>query len=100
MMPMPGHVITEVDAIRQLTGADAMPAAVGGIGSGAGAVMVAIDGEEAQVEAAWNLISGIRARGEPALVDPVICCEECYIFEHPGLGNRCSPIQTAGCGCA
>ncbi len=101
MMPMPGQVVTEVDAIRQLTGAEAMPVAVGGIGSGAGAVMLAIDGEEARVEAAWNLISGIRAKGEPPLAEPAICCEACYIFEHPGLGNRCSPIQAAaGCGCA
>lgn len=92
MMPMPGRVITEIDAVRMLTGAEAIPVATGGIGSGAGALMMAIDGEDAQIEAAWNLVEGIRKAGEPPLVAPTMSCEECYIFEHPGLGNRCSPL--------
>lgn len=100
MMPMPGQVITEVDAVRQLTGAEALPVSVGGIGSGAGALMLAIDGEESKVEAAWNLISGIRATGEPPLESPAYNCDDCYIFEHPGLGNRCSTLTPAGCECA
>jgi len=100
MMPMPGHVITEVDAIAQLTGAKALPISIGGLGSGAGALMLSIDGEDEQIEAAWKLVSGIRAKGEPPLESPAFNCDDCYIFEHPGLGNRCSALPLPGCDCA
>lgn len=92
MMPMPGTVITEIEAIRQLTGAETTPVATGGIGSGAGAVMLVVDGAEESVDAAWRLVSAIRDKGEPPLADPNIACADCYIAAQPGLGNRCSPI--------
>jgi len=92
MMPMPGTVITEVEALRRLTGAEATPVAAGGIGSGAGAVMLVVDGAAEAVDAAWRLVNDIRAKGEPPLADPAIDCENCYIAAQPGLGNRCSPI--------
>lgn len=93
MMPMPGRVITEVDAIVMLTGAQATPVATGGIGSGAGAIMLVLQGADETVDAAWQLVSAIRAKGEPPLADPAISCGDCYIAQQPGLGNRCSPID-------
>jgi hypothetical protein len=88
MMPMPGMVITEIDAIRQLTGADALPVAVNGIGSGAGAVMLLIEGSDDEVNNAWALIGKIK--GEPPLPDPPSPCEDCYIIKDSSLGTRCS----------
>jgi hypothetical protein len=93
MIPMPGMVITEVDAFRRLTGAEATPVATGGIGSGAGAVMLVLEGADEAVDAAWQLVAAIRAKGEPPIADPAISCADCYIAQQPGLGNRCSPID-------
>lgn len=93
MMPMPGTVITEIDAIRQLTGAEATPVATGGLGSGAGAIMLVIDGADEAVDTAWQLVTAIREKGEPPIAEPTIACDACYIAQQPGLGNRCSPID-------
>lgn len=88
MMPLPGAVVTEIDAIRFLTGADALPVAVNGIGSGAGAVMLLIDGVVDAVDKAWELMGTIK--GEPPLPEPPSPCDDCYILKDPSLGARCS----------
>jgi len=56
MLPLPGEVFTELDAIALLTGAEAMLAGAGGIYGAEGAAWIAVDGTDAQVEAAGELI--------------------------------------------
>ena len=93
MMPMPGLVVTEIDAIRELTGAEALPVAVNGIGSGAGTVMLLVEGSSDQVDRAWELTQGIKKDGEPPLQDPLSPCDNCYILKNPDLGARCATVM-------
>jgi hypothetical protein len=65
MVPLPGEVVTEVTAIRALAGADALPVAMGGIGSGEGAVTLLIEGEDRAVEKTREIVRSIK--GEPKL---------------------------------
>jgi len=93
MMPLPGLVVTEIEAIRRLTGAEALPIAVNGIGSGAGSIALVIDGSSEKVDRAWDLIQGIRAAGEPTLTEPPSPCDDCYLVNNPELGARCATFK-------
>jgi len=93
MMPMPGIVITEVEAILHLTGAEAVPIAVNGIGSGAGAVVLAVNGSAEEVEKAWDLVEGIKRNGERPLAEPLSPCDDCYILQNPSIGVRCGTMR-------
>jgi len=68
MLPLPGLVVTEGDALEILTGVRALPAAMGGIGDGQGTVTLLLLGQKKAVENAWSLIESIK--GEPALELP------------------------------
>ena len=59
LFPLPGAIFTEVDAIKQLTGAEARLIAAGGSYGAEGAAWLGIDGSEAQIEAAAHLIESI-----------------------------------------
>jgi hypothetical protein len=56
MMPLPGEVFTEIDAIRMLTGAEAEIVAAGGADGAEGAVLLALQGSEAQLAKAAELM--------------------------------------------
>lgn len=56
LLPLPGKIFTELDAIKQLTGAEAFMLAAGGIYGAEGSVWIGVKGESKQVEAAGNLI--------------------------------------------
>jgi hypothetical protein len=68
MLPLPGLVVTECDALETLTGISALPVAMGGIGDGQGTVTLLLLGQEQDVENAWSLIETIK--GEPPLEVP------------------------------
>ncbi len=59
MLPLPGEVFTELDAISLLTGAEAVLVAGGGIYGAEGASWVAVDGTEEQVAAGAELIGSV-----------------------------------------
>jgi hypothetical protein len=59
MLPLPGEVFTELDAIALLTGAEATLLAAGGIYGAEGAAWVGIDGDGKQVDAAARLIDSV-----------------------------------------
>lgn len=63
MLPVPGEVITELEAVNILTGARAELVAAGGVCGAEGAVWLAITGTTEQEEVARGLLSEIR--GEP-----------------------------------
>jgi hypothetical protein len=59
LMPLPGEVFTELDAIALLTGATARLVAAGGIYGAEGAVWIAVSGDARQIEAAEKLIQSV-----------------------------------------
>jgi hypothetical protein len=65
MLPLPGLVVTECDALETLTGVRSLPAAMGGFGDAQGTVTLLLIGEEQGVEQAWSLVESIK--GEPQL---------------------------------
>jgi hypothetical protein len=87
MIPLPGTVVTELDAIRLLSGAEALPIAVNGIGSGKGSVTLLVEGGEKEVDTAWEIINSIK--GEPPLMELLSQCDVCYIKNDPEKKSRC-----------
>jgi hypothetical protein len=59
LLPVPGEVFTEIEAIRQLFGAEAEMVAAGGVGGAEGAVWLALHGSEAQMEKAEELMKEV-----------------------------------------
>ena len=59
------EVITEIDAIKILTGADSTHISSGGVGGSEGSVTLVVDGFEPEVKAVFNLLDEIK--GEPAV---------------------------------
>jgi hypothetical protein len=60
MLPVPGEVITELEAVNMLTGASAELIAAGGVCGAEGTVWLAISGTPEQEEAAKKLLDDIR----------------------------------------
>ncbi|MGC9393903.1 MAG: hypothetical protein ACP5J4_03520 [Anaerolineae bacterium] len=63
LMPLPGQIFTEFDAIQLLTGAEAILIAGGGIFGAEGSAWIGVSGTEEQVAAAAELIKSVA--GEP-----------------------------------
>ncbi len=63
LLPVPGEVITEIEAFRLLCGAGAEMVAAGGVGGAEGAVWLALRGSEEQMEKAERLMKMVA--GEP-----------------------------------
>jgi hypothetical protein len=61
MLELPGEVITELDALAQLTGCEARLVAGGGVCGAEGSLWIAVTGGEEQVAAAGKLIGQLRA---------------------------------------
>jgi hypothetical protein len=59
LLPLPGEVFTELDAIRLLTGAQACLLAAGGIYGAEGSLWLGVSGTEEQVRAATELIRSV-----------------------------------------
>jgi hypothetical protein len=59
LLPIPGEVFTEIDAIRQLTGAEAEVIAAGGADGAEGAVLLALRGSEEQLAKAEELMKEV-----------------------------------------
>jgi hypothetical protein len=64
LMPLPGKIFTELNAISLLTGAEAFQIAAGGVYGAEGSAWLGIDGTPEQIEAAGKLIEAVKA--EPA----------------------------------
>jgi hypothetical protein len=61
---VPGHIFTEIEALRVLAGVETIPAAAGGIGGAEGAVWLAMFGTSEQLDKAQQAVNSVR--GEPA----------------------------------
>ncbi len=63
LMPLPGEIFTELDAIQLLTGAETLLIAGGGIFGAEGSAWIGVSGTEEEVAAAAELIKSVA--GEP-----------------------------------
>jgi len=63
LLPLPGRVFTEMEAIRTLTGAGVELAAAGGIGGAEGSVLLLVEGSQEEVSAAGDLILSCGGSG-------------------------------------
>ena len=61
LQPVVGDIVTELEAFEALTGARAALLAAGGIAGAEGSCTFALTGTEAQLEAAAELVRGLRA---------------------------------------
>jgi hypothetical protein len=64
LLPVPGEIFTELDAIALLTGASTSLVAAGGVGGAEGSIWLAVSGKPAQEKAAEALIKSVV--NEPA----------------------------------
>jgi hypothetical protein len=75
MMVVGGNIITEMEAFTMLTGVDAIPIGAGGIDGGEGSRIFVLEGNEENIQAAYELVCSIK--GEPALKTRVQSCDKC-----------------------
>ena len=75
LMVVGGNIITEMEALKLLSGVDAIPIGGGGIDGGEGSKTFVLEGPEENVKAAYDLICSIK--GEPALKTRVQSCDRC-----------------------
>ncbi len=61
MLPVPGKVITEIEAIKILTGAQAVIVAAGGVSGAEGSVYIGIDGTDDQLKETEELLNRIAS---------------------------------------
>ncbi len=59
LLPLPGEVFTEIEAIRLLSGAEAEILAAGGVGGAEGAVWLAVEGSAEELEACKRQVEAI-----------------------------------------
>lgn len=59
LLPIPGEIFTELDAIKLMTGADACLIAAGGVYGAEGAAWLGISGAEEQIQVATDLIKSV-----------------------------------------
>jgi hypothetical protein len=77
-------VITEIEALDILAGVDATHVASGGIAGSEGAVLVTIEGTEAEVAKAFEVYDSIK--GEPPVPHPGKDMSQLYDAQHPSGG--------------
>jgi hypothetical protein len=70
LWPVHGDIFTEIEALRVLCGAEAMPIAAGGVAGAEGAVWLACFGTSAQLDAVNALAEQLR--DEPPFVRPLL----------------------------
>jgi hypothetical protein len=75
LMVVQGEVVTELEAFRQLAGVETIPIGGGGINGGEGSKIFVLEGEEANIKIAYELICEIK--GEPALKTNTKICGLC-----------------------
>lgn len=68
LVPIFGTVVTEVEAIKILTSAEAIPIAAGGIGGGEGSIVLLLKGSDAEVGKAIKIVE--KVKGEPSVLEP------------------------------
>lgn len=78
LMPVKvGTTVTELEAIKILSGAKAVPNAAGGLGGAEGAIVLAIEGDKDQVERAIEYVE--QSKGAKLPKAHAVDCEHCTV---------------------
>lgn len=86
-----GTIVTEIEALKILADVEAKHIASGGVGESAGAVVLVIKGEEANVRKAISIVESIK--GEPPLKGFKGTCETCrYACKFAGKKVKDLPV--------
>lgn len=88
MLPLIGQVVTEMDAFGILFEVKAVPAAMGGVGSGVGTVTLVLSGGDQAVESAWQTVNHIK--GEKKRSNYFSNCKDCLNGKLKSKVARCS----------
>ncbi|MDD1776002.1 MAG: hypothetical protein LUP94_01450 [Candidatus Methanomethylicus sp.] len=75
MMPLPGEIVTEVEAINMLFGCECIPVGGGGVNGGEGSHCYLMEGDEDSVKAAWESVC--RIKGEAVTQVEIEECTLC-----------------------
>ncbi|MFX0195151.1 MAG: hypothetical protein ACFFCW_03425 [Candidatus Hodarchaeota archaeon] len=75
VIPVEGSVITELEAIRILSGAESIPIASGGVGGAEGALVLVVRGDEQQIKKVSEVLGGVKEASLPIL--NLLECSEC-----------------------
>lgn len=79
LLPIKADPITEIQALKMLTGVEAIPIASGGVGGAEGSLMLVIKGEGKEVEETMKLVKEIKGAKLPEVGMP-----DCQICHFPG----------------
>jgi hypothetical protein len=88
LLPVPGIVTTETDAIEMLADVDATVIGSGGIMGAEGATTMVIQGEAEEVKIAWGIINDIKGSEVSGTTESLIACN--------GKSPRCASYETFG----
>ncbi|MBI5440675.1 MAG: hypothetical protein HY900_05610 [Deltaproteobacteria bacterium] len=77
LIPVKGTIVTELTAIRMLSGARAVPNASGGLGGAEGGLVLAIEGEREQVTKAVEYVE--QSKGAKLPRAHAVDCEHCTV---------------------
>jgi hypothetical protein len=77
LFPVKGITITEIKAIKILSGAKAIPNAAGGLGGAEGALVLAIEGDRDQVSKAIEYIE--QSKGAKLPLAQTLDCDQCTV---------------------
>jgi len=75
LVPIEGTLVTEIDAIRTLSGTQAIPIAAGGVGGAEGAAILVVKGEKEQVAKAAEELAGVKGAILPKI--HLLDCDKC-----------------------
>jgi len=67
LMPVSGHIVTEIEALEILAGVKALQVAAGGVAGAEGSVWLLVEGDRSQVEKALEIIEECRELEEGAI---------------------------------
>ncbi|MHA2271397.1 MAG: hypothetical protein ACXACI_06010 [Candidatus Hodarchaeales archaeon] len=88
LVPLPERttVITEIDAIRMVFDLVSKPIAMSGVGTGADAIVLSVEGAEEKIERFWDYIC--RIKGSPAPPVYPADCQKCPLSKDPTSCGR------------
>jgi hypothetical protein len=86
LMPLSGHVVTEMEALEQMAHVEVFHVAAGGISGGEGSVALLVKGEKDQVERILDLYNLLRNEVEEAPTSgPALCAD--HKWQHCAAKN-------------
>jgi len=68
LIPLPGKVVTEIEAVEVLTGAEAKVMGAGGVGGAEGSITLLVSGTGEQIAKLREIVGSIKGKTEPVRI--------------------------------